>query len=244
MDWLKNNWQVAVSALPAIMAVASMVVRLTPAHSDDRWYQIIVDTLGRLGIYRDNGDGSYSHKLPVIHSAKPKDGARRRRTKTPAAAILLAASVTAASCARPIETSKQTYVQVRETYRTAVLSVMVDLRAAGQISDKEWERFIEIHNHILRADAMLRATLIAAEQTLNRDLRYSYIKEAADRLAILTKLVSDAVAYVDSLKCKGDLEKCYQPSTRYSPSGTPSVPRLGKPWSTGYKAHLTQSPPS
>lgn len=218
MDWLKNNWQVAVSALPAIMAVASMVVRLTPSHDDDRWYQVIVDTLGRLGIYRDNGNGSYSHKLPLIHSAKPKKS-RRIKWKPPVAAILLAASVSAASCAHPMATAKQSYAQVRETYRTTVLEIAVDLRAAGKISDTDWQKFLEIHNQILRTDAMLKASLIAAEQTLEPSLRRRFLREAADRLTILTKLITEVAAWIESIRCHGD-EKCYQRSMQSSLSGT------------------------
>ena len=242
MKTLIENWHVIVAAIPAVIAIASMIVRLTPTHGDDQWFQVIVDTLGRLGIYRDNGDGSYSLKTPVIGSAKPKDESLPPRPPiAPAIALLLAASVCASSCARPIATAKQAYAQSRETYRTTVLEVAVDLRAAGFVSDADWAVFLALHEKVRRADAMLKATLVAAERVESDAERGRLLADAGAIMADMVRLIAEVSDFVDSLKCNQYMkgaDTCYPLSKPSLPSGTGSARRPERQLSKLYQAPL------
>lgn len=56
-----------------VLTLASVIVRITPTHSDDNVFQKVIDFLGRFGFIRDNGDGTYSAKWPFVQSATPPE---------------------------------------------------------------------------------------------------------------------------------------------------------------------------
>lgn len=77
MNWIIQNITTITAVVGGLVTVGSLIVRLTPTHDDDAWYQRwVIDPLGRFGLIRDNGDGSYSAKIPVLHSAAPVENAK------------------------------------------------------------------------------------------------------------------------------------------------------------------------
>ena len=67
MEWLLNNWEMA---LGSALAAASIITRVTPTPRDDALLASVLNILGRLSVL-EHGDSGRSLKLPGKRTLKP-----------------------------------------------------------------------------------------------------------------------------------------------------------------------------